>query len=51
MRRRADVHQSRGPIGPAEFPSVSFDPTIKKVGDVELMGHYVYDDQGGKDSG
>jgi TldD protein len=30
------------------FLSVSFDPTIKKVGDVELMGHYVYDDQGVK---
>ena len=29
-----------------DFLSVSFDPTVKKVGDVELMGHYVYDDQG-----
>jgi predicted Zn-dependent protease len=29
-----------------DFLSVSFDPTIKKAGDVELMGHYVYDDQG-----
>ncbi len=28
------------------FLSVSFDPTVKRVGDVELMGHYVYDDQG-----
>ena len=28
------------------FLSVVFDPTLKKVGDVELMGHYVYDDQG-----
>jgi TldD protein len=30
------------------FLSVAFDPTLKKVGDVELMGHYVYDDQGVK---
>ncbi len=30
------------------FLSVAFDPTIKKVGNVELMGHYVYDDQGVK---
>jgi predicted Zn-dependent protease len=33
------------PVLPA-FLSVAFDPTIKKVGNVELMGHYVYDDQG-----
>jgi TldD protein len=31
-----------------EFLSVAFDPTVKKVGDVELMGHYLYDDQGVK---
>ena len=30
------------------FLSVTFDPTVKKVGDVELMGHYLYDDQGVK---
>jgi TldD protein len=30
------------------FLSVIFDPTVKKTGDVELMGHYVYDDQGVK---
>ncbi len=29
-----------------EFLSVTFDPTVKKTGDVELMGHYLYDDQG-----
>ena len=29
-----------------DFLSVSFDPTVKKAGNVELMGHYVYDDQG-----
>jgi predicted Zn-dependent protease len=28
------------------FLSVAFDPTLKRVGDVELMGHYVFDDQG-----
>jgi predicted Zn-dependent protease len=33
------------PVLPA-FLSVSFDPTVKKAGDVELMGHYLYDDQG-----
>ena len=31
-----------------EFLSVAFDPTVKKVGNVELMGHYLYDDQGVK---
>ena len=30
------------------FLSVAFDPTLRKVGSVELMGHYVYDDQGVK---
>ena len=30
------------------FLSVSFDPTVKKAGSVELMGHYLYDDQGVK---
>jgi predicted Zn-dependent protease len=30
------------------FLSVIFDPTLKKTGDVELMGHYLYDDQGVK---
>jgi predicted Zn-dependent protease len=33
------------PILPA-FLSVAFDPTLKRVGGVELMGHYVFDDQG-----
>ena len=35
------------PVLPA-FLSVAFDPTLKRVGNVELMGHYVYDDQGVK---
>jgi predicted Zn-dependent protease len=30
------------------FLSVTFDPTVKKAGNVELMGHYLYDDQGVK---
>jgi TldD protein len=29
-----------------EFLSVAFDPTVKKAGNIELMGHYLYDDQG-----
>jgi predicted Zn-dependent protease len=28
------------------FLSVAFDPTLQRVGGVELMGHYVFDDQG-----
>ena len=35
------------PVLPA-FLSVIFDPTLKKVGNVELMGHYLYDDEGVK---
>lgn len=35
------------PVLPA-FLSVIFDPTLKKVGSVELMGHYLYDDEGVK---
>jgi len=31
-----------------DFLTVVFDPTLKKTGDVELMGHYLYDDQGVK---
>jgi TldD protein len=30
------------------FLSVIFDPTLKKVGNTELMGHYLYDDEGVK---
>jgi predicted Zn-dependent protease len=29
-----------------DFLSVVFDPTMKRSGEVELMGHYLYDDQG-----
>jgi TldD protein len=35
------------PVLPS-FLSVIFDPTLKKVGNVELMGHYTYDDEGVK---
>jgi TldD protein len=35
------------PVLPA-FLSVSFDPTVKNIGNIELMGHYLYDDQGVK---
>jgi predicted Zn-dependent protease len=35
------------PVLPS-FLSVIFDPTLKKVGNVELMGHYIYDDEGVK---
>jgi predicted Zn-dependent protease len=35
------------PVLPS-FLSVTFDPTVKKIGNVELMGHYLYDDQGVK---
>jgi predicted Zn-dependent protease len=35
------------PVLPS-FLSVTFDPTVKRVGNVELMGHYLYDDQGMK---
>ena len=35
------------PILPS-FLSVEFDPSLKKVGNIELMGHYLYDDQGVK---
>lgn len=31
-----------------DFLSIAFDPTISHVGDTELMGHYLYDDQGVK---
>jgi TldD protein len=51
-QRSADDGQTFGsrigqPVLPA-FLSVIFDPTLKKVGDVELMGHYIYDDEGVK---
>jgi predicted Zn-dependent protease len=28
--------------------SVTFDQTVKTAGNIELMGHYLYDDQGVK---
>jgi TldD protein len=51
-QRNADDGQTfTGRVGLSvlpEFLSVTFDPTVKKVGNVELMGHYLYDDQGVK---
>ena len=35
------------PVLPS-FLSVVFDPTLKKIGGTELMGHYLYDDEGVK---
>ena len=51
-QRSADDGQTFGsrigqPVLPA-FLSVTFDPTLKKVGNIELMGHYIYDDEGVK---
>jgi TldD protein len=51
-QRSADDGQTFGsrigqPVLPS-FLSVVFDPTLKKVGNVELMGHYLYDDEGVK---
>jgi predicted Zn-dependent protease len=51
-QRNADDGQTFGsrigqPVLPA-FLSVVFDPTLKKLGNVELMGHYLYDDEGVK---
>jgi TldD protein len=51
-QRNADDGQTFGgkigqPVLPA-FLSVVFDPTLRKLGNVELMGHYLYDDEGVK---
>jgi TldD protein len=51
-QRNADDGQTFGskvgqPVLPT-FLSVMFDPTLKKLGNVELMGHYLYDDEGVK---
>ena len=38
-------------VGQAVLPpflSVHFDPTLEKIGSTELMGHYLYDDEGVK---
>jgi predicted Zn-dependent protease len=51
-QRNADDGQTfTGRVGQPVLPpflSVIFDPTLKKTGDTELMGHYLYDDQGVK---
>jgi TldD protein len=51
QRNVDDAQTFSGKIGQPVLPpflSVIFDPTLKKVGNIELMGHYVYDDQGVK---
>jgi len=51
-QRNADDGQTFGsrigePVLPS-FLSVTFDPTLARIGGTELMGHYQYDDQGVK---
>jgi TldD protein len=51
-QRNADDGQTFGsrisqPVLPS-FLTVTFDPTLRKLGNVELMGHYLYDDEGVK---
>ncbi len=49
LRHADDGQTFSGRVGQPVLPgflSVSFDPTVRKVGDVELMGHYLFDDQG-----
>jgi TldD protein len=49
QRNVNDAQTFSGKIGQDVLPSflsVVFDPGLKKVGNVELMGHYLYDDQG-----
>jgi predicted Zn-dependent protease len=51
-QRNADDGQTFGskvgqPVLPT-FLNVVFDPTLKKLGNIELMGHYLYDDEGVK---
>jgi TldD protein len=51
-QRNADDGQTFGSkVGQSVLPAfltVVFDPTLKKLGNVELMGHYLYDDEGVK---
>jgi TldD protein len=51
QRNVNDAQTFSGKIGQDVLPSflsVVFDPGLKKMGNVELMGHYLYDDQGVK---
>src|SRR3989449_6485141 len=51
QRNVDDAGTFAGKIGQPVLPSflsVVFDPTLKKVSNIELMGHYIYDDQGVK---
>jgi predicted Zn-dependent protease len=51
-QRNADDGQTfGGKVGQAVLPpflNVVFDPTMKRLGNTELMGHYLYDDEGVK---
>jgi TldD protein len=51
-QRNADDGQTfAGKVGQSVLPSflsVYSDPTLKKLANVELMGHYIYDDEGVK---
>jgi TldD protein len=51
-QRNADDGQTFGnKVGQQVLPTflnVVFDPTLKKLGNIELMGHYLYDDEGVK---
>jgi len=51
QRNPDDAQTFAGKIGQPVLPpflSVVFDPTVRKIGNIELMGHYTYDDQGVK---
>lgn len=51
QRNADDAQTFTRRVGQAVLPpflSVSFDPTARKIGATELMGHYQYDDQGVK---
>lgn len=51
QRNADDAQTFTRRVGQAVLPpflSVSFDPTTRKIGATELMGHYQYDDQGVK---
>jgi TldD protein len=51
QRNVDDAQTFSGKVGQPVLPpflSVIFDPTLRKQGTVELMGHYLYDDEGVK---
>jgi len=51
QRNVEDAQTFSGKVGQPILPpflSVVFDPTMKKAANIDLMGHYMYDDQGVK---